>query len=193
MNCFGLYGLYESIDFTPNRMLVGDTYKVVQEYMVHHQGMILMSLVNYFHKDIMVNRMHGDPRIQSVELLLQEQIPQSVPLQNPFAEDVKGILRLTAAPVEIKPWSVPVHTAIPQVNLLSNGNYWVLLSNMGGGYSTCQRDRPDPLAGRRCSRPVGDLDLHPGYGPQRRSERRMVQGFGQPGINPSLPMVKICR
>jgi cyclic beta-1,2-glucan synthetase len=136
LNCFGLYGLYESIDFTTNRMLVGDTSKVVQEYMVHHQGMILMSLVNYFHKDVMVHRMHSDPRIQSVELLLQEQIPQSVPLQNPFAEDVKGILRLTAAPVEIKPWSVPVHTAIPQVNLLSNGNYGVLLSNMGGGYST---------------------------------------------------------
>ena len=136
LNCFGLYGLFESIDFTPNRMLVGDTYKVVQEYMAHHQGMILMSLVNYFHKDIMVNRMHGDARIQSVELLLQEQVPQSVPLQNPFAEDVKGILRLTAAPVEIKPWSVPIHTAVPQVNLLSNGNYSVLLSNMGGGYST---------------------------------------------------------
>jgi cyclic beta-1,2-glucan synthetase len=137
-DCFGLYGLYESIDFTNSRMLVGDTFKVVQEYMVHHQGMILMSLVNYFHKDIMVNRMHTDPRIQSVELLLQEQIPQSVPLQNPFAEDVKGIMRLTAAPVEIEPWSVPVHTAIPQVNLLSNGNYGVLLSNTGGGYSNCQ-------------------------------------------------------
>jgi cyclic beta-1,2-glucan synthetase len=135
-NCFGLYGLYESIDFTANRLLVGDTAKVVQEYMAHHQGMILMSLVNYFHKDIMVNRMHSDPRIQSVELLLQELIPQAVPLQNPFAEDVKGIQQLTAAPVEINPWSVPVNTAIPQVNLLSNGNYGVLLSNMGGGYST---------------------------------------------------------
>jgi cyclic beta-1,2-glucan synthetase len=136
LDCFGLYGLYESIDFTANRMLVGDTSKVVQEYMTHHQGMILMALVNYFHNNIMVHRMHSDPRIQSIELLLQEQIPQSVPLQNPFAEDVKGIQRLTAGSIEIKPWSVPVHTAIPQVNLLSNGNYGVLLSNMGGGYST---------------------------------------------------------
>jgi cyclic beta-1,2-glucan synthetase len=135
-NSFGLYGLYESIDFTADRLPVGDTSTVVYEYMAHHQGMILMALVNYFHKDIMVRRMHSDPRIQSVELLLQEQIPQAVPLQNPYAEDVKGILRLTAAPVEINPWSVPVQTAIPQVNLLSNGNYGVLLSNMGSGYST---------------------------------------------------------
>jgi cyclic beta-1,2-glucan synthetase len=135
-NNFGLYGLYESIDFTADRLPMGDTSIVVHEYMTHHQGMILMALANYFHKDIMVRRMHSDPRIQSVELLLQEQIPQAVPLQNPYAEDVKGLLRLTTAQIEIDPWSVPVQTAIPQVNLLSNGNYAVLLSNMGSGYST---------------------------------------------------------
>ncbi|OGC75959.1 MAG: hypothetical protein A2Z27_05165 [candidate division Zixibacteria bacterium RBG_16_50_21] len=136
LNSFGVYGLYESIDFTTDRLPLGDTSTVVREYMAHHQGMILMALANYFHKDIMVRRMHSDPRIQSVELLLQEQIPQAAPLQNPYAGDVKGILRLTEAPVEINPWSVPVQTAIPQVNLLSNGNYAVLLSNMGSGYST---------------------------------------------------------
>jgi cyclic beta-1,2-glucan synthetase len=135
-DCFGLYGLFESIDFTPNRLLVGETSTVVCEYMAHHQGMILMGLVNYFHRDIMVRRMHSDPRIQSVELLLQEKVTQDVPLQNPYAEDVKGIQRLTAGPVVINPWSVPLRTAIPQVNLLSNGSYGVLLSNMGGGYST---------------------------------------------------------
>ena len=136
LNNFGLYGLYESIDFTADRLLVGDTSSVVHEYMSHHQGMILMALANYFDKNIMVRRMHNDPRIQSVELLLQEQIPQAVPLQNPYAEDVKGIMRFSVAPIEIDPWSLPVETAIPQVNLLSNGNYGVLITNMGGGYST---------------------------------------------------------
>jgi cyclic beta-1,2-glucan synthetase len=133
---FGLYGLYESIDFTADRLLADDTSMVVHEYMTHHQGMILMALVNYFHNDIMVQRMHSDPRIQSVELLLQEQVPQAIPLQNPYAEDVKGIRRLTATLVEINPWSVPLQTPIPQVNLLSNGDYNLLLSNMGGGYSS---------------------------------------------------------
>jgi cyclic beta-1,2-glucan synthetase len=136
LNSFGLYGLYESIDFTADRLLVGDTSSVVHEYMAHHQGMILMALVNYFYKNKMVRRMHNDPRIQSVELLLQEQIPQAAPLQNPYAEDVKGTMRFSVAPIEIDPWSVPVETAIPQVNLLSNGNYGVLVSNMGSGYST---------------------------------------------------------
>jgi cyclic beta-1,2-glucan synthetase len=136
LNSFGLYGMYESIDFTADRLLVGETSSVVQEYMSHHQGMILMALVNYFYKNKMVRRMHNDPRIQSVELLLQEQIQQAAPLQNPYAEDVKGTMRFSVAPIEIEPWSVPIETAIPQVNLLSNGNYGVLVSNMGGGYST---------------------------------------------------------
>ena len=111
----GLYGVYESIDFTTDRLLLNQTSAVVGEYMAHHQGMILMAMVNYFHKDIMVHRMHSDPRIQSVELLLQEQLPQSVPLQDPYAEDVKGVQRLTDIPEEIIPWSVPVQTPIPQV------------------------------------------------------------------------------
>ncbi len=135
-NSFGLYGMYESIDFTADRMVVGDTSAVVREYMAHHQGMILMALVNYFDKNMMVRRMHNDPRIQSVELLLQEQIPQAIPLQNPYAADVKGIMRSSVAPIEIVPWSVPVETVIPQVNLLSNSNYGVLITNMSGGYST---------------------------------------------------------
>ena len=95
-----------------------------------------MAMVNFLHEDIMVRRMHSDPRIQSVELLLQEQVPHAVPPQDPYAEDVKGVQRLTAVSEEIVPWRVPVQTPIPQVNLLSNGSYNVLLSNMGGGYSS---------------------------------------------------------
>jgi cyclic beta-1,2-glucan synthetase len=135
-NMIGLYGVYESIDFTADRLFIDETSAVVGEYMAHHQGMILMAMVNYFNKDIMVKRMHSDPRIQSVELLLQEQIPHAAPLQDPYASDVKGVQRLTAVPVEIIPWQVPVQTPIPQIHLLSNGSYNVLLSNMGGGYSS---------------------------------------------------------
>ncbi|RPI24945.1 MAG: cellobiose phosphorylase, partial [Chloroflexota bacterium] len=132
----GLYGVYESIDFTVDRLLLDVPSAVVGEYMAHHQGMILMAIDNYLHGDIMIQRMHSDPRIQSVELLLQEQVPHAVPPQDPYAEDVKGVQRLTVAPKEVNPWRVPVQTPIPEVNLLSNGSYNVLLSNMGGGYSS---------------------------------------------------------
>ncbi len=163
------------------------------EYMAHHQGMILMAMANFFHKDIMVQRMHSDPRIQSVELLLQEQIPQAVPLQNPYAEDVKGVQRLTAAPVEIIPWRVPVQTPIPQVHLLSNGSYNVLISNMGGGYSSWQRYRPDPLAAGWRAGPVGDLDLYPGIGAASPAQTADRADFGRPVTNPSRATPQICR
>ncbi|MBA4384831.1 MAG: hypothetical protein C0410_08850, partial [Anaerolinea sp.] len=136
LGMIGLYGVYESIDFTPDRLHIDEKSVIVSEYMAHHQGMILMAMDNFFHDDIMVKRMHTDPRIQSVELVLQEQIPHTIKTQDPYGEDVKGTQRVTIAPVEIVPWTVPVQTAIPQMHLLSNGSYSVLISNMGGGYSS---------------------------------------------------------
>jgi cyclic beta-1,2-glucan synthetase len=132
---FGQYGLYESVDFTAARLKAGETSIVIHEYMTHHQGMILMALANYFHNDIMVQRMHNDARIQTIELLLQERVPHSAPLQNPDSNEIKAVQQLKAGPAEIIPWTVPVQTPIPQVNLLTNGEYRVLLSNMGAGYS----------------------------------------------------------
>ena len=146
----GLYGAYKSIDFTTDRLLLDQSSAIVSEYMVHHQGMVLMAMDNFFHDDIMVRRMHNDTRIQSVNLLLQEQIPHSAPPLDPYAEDVKGVRRIAPTPVDIIPWSVPVQTPIPQVHLLSNGNYNVLISNMGAGYSSWRetdltRWRPDSV------------------------------------------------
>lgn len=139
LNMLGLYGLYEAIDFTNYRLPLDEEYAIVSEYMVHHQGMLLMAMVNFFSDDIMVDRMHRDARIQSVEMLLQEQIPPEGVLEDLTAEDVKGVQRLTPAPVEINPWRVPVQTPIPQVHLLSNGSYNVIISNMGGGYSAWRK------------------------------------------------------
>ena len=133
----GRYGVYEAIDFTPFRLLLDEKFAVVGEYMAHHQGMILMAMANFFHNEIMVQRMHSDPRIESVELLLQEQVPANVPLQDPYAQNVQGVQRTsTTAPANIIPWDVPVQSSIPQMHLLSNGSYNVLISNMGGGYSS---------------------------------------------------------
>ena len=132
----GLYGFYEAIDFTGDRLVGDEKSAVVGEYMAHHQGMVLMAMANYFSNNIMVERMHSDPRIQSVELLLQEQAPHAAPLQDPASEDIKGVQRLEDVPDKITPWQVPVHTSIPQMHLLSNGSYTLLISNMGGGYST---------------------------------------------------------
>jgi cyclic beta-1,2-glucan synthetase len=136
LGMFGLHGYYEAIDFTTSRLPLGETSAIVREYMAHHQGMALHALANYFYDNIMVQRMMRDPRIQSIDLLLQEQTPKAAPLQNPNSGEVKGINRVVNAPIEISPWPVPVQTPIPQMHLLSNGHYLLTISNAGGGYSS---------------------------------------------------------
>ncbi len=130
----GAFGFYEAIDFTSRRLSLGRPYEIVKSYMAHHQGMILISLANYFHGFRMVERLHADPRIRSVELLLQEQIPAGAPLENPRDEEEPGS-RPVQVQVITQPWSVPVETLQPRVHSLSNGRYSVLLTNTGGGYS----------------------------------------------------------
>ena len=58
--------------------------------MAHHQGMILLSLVNYLHDNIMVRRFHADPIVRSVELLLQEKVPYDAPLEVVQPEDMRA-------------------------------------------------------------------------------------------------------
>ena len=108
----------------------------MRSYMAHHQGMILLSLVNYLQDDVMVRRFHADPLVRSVELLLQEKVPDDAPLESAQPEDARAEQR---DPVQrqiiASPWSVPVQSPAPQVHFLSNGRYGVLITSAGAGYS----------------------------------------------------------
>lgn len=78
LGMLGTYGLYDAIDFTPSRKHLFKKGAIVPIYMTHHQGMIMLSLVNCLKHHIMVRRFHTNPRIQTVELLLWE-----APILNP--------------------------------------------------------------------------------------------------------------
>ncbi|MFO7679693.1 MAG: glucoamylase family protein, partial [Chloroflexota bacterium] len=134
LGMMGRYGLYEALDFSPIRLELGQTSAIVCSYMAHHQGMILLSLVNYLHNDLMVARFHADPHIQSVELLLQEQVPvQLTDERPPQPEEGEGGMIQTA--VTYPPWLVPTDTPMPLVHYLSNGRFHTLITNAGSGYS----------------------------------------------------------
>src|SRR5690554_3665535 len=45
----GEYGLYEAVDYTPQRMSKEQGGAVVRSYMAHHQGMGFIALANYLH------------------------------------------------------------------------------------------------------------------------------------------------
>jgi cyclic beta-1,2-glucan synthetase len=134
LKMLGRYGLYEALDHTRTRLPMDQEYAIVQSYMAHHQGMILLAICNYLTDDVMIRRFHADEYIQSVELLLQEKIPQNPHIEYPHPEET---VQTHPAPraVPIVPWRVPVDSSIPQVHFLTQGRYGVLITNSGSGYS----------------------------------------------------------
>lgn len=134
LNMRGRFGFYEALDYSKARIPAGQEYAIVQSYMAHHQGMILLAACNFLSEDVMVQRFHADERIRSVELLLQEKISQDPPLEFPHTD------QLVEAPEPVRavssaPWRVPVETPIPQVHVLAQGDASVMITNAGGGYS----------------------------------------------------------
>jgi len=41
---YGHYGMYEAIDYTPERIPLGEKKGIVKSYMAHHQGMKNVSM-----------------------------------------------------------------------------------------------------------------------------------------------------
>lgn len=134
-NMLGRFGFYEALDYTKTRMPKYQTQAIVRSYMAHHQGMILMAANNYLLDDVIVRRFHADERIKSVELLLQEKIPQNAPIEYPHPEEPASVPNEAVRIVNSRPWRNPVGSAIPQVHVLAQGDASLLITNAGGGFS----------------------------------------------------------
>jgi cyclic beta-1,2-glucan synthetase len=135
LEMLGKYGFYESVDFTPARLPLGRDHAIVKSFMAHHQAMLFLALVNMLEDDCMVRRFHSDPRVQSVDLLLQERIPYQVPTEQ-LPEEQAEVVRVRAQQIQVGSWSVPVESAFPRVHVLSNGRYTTMVTNSGGGLSS---------------------------------------------------------
>jgi cellobiose phosphorylase len=130
----GRFGLYEAIDYTAARMPRGQASVVVRSFMAHHQGMILLSLAHLLLKRPLQRRFESDPQFKATLPLLQERIPRVAPVFSHPAElsAIHGISSGLEAPVRILASS---DTPVPEVQLLSNGRYHVMVTNAGGGSS----------------------------------------------------------
>jgi cyclic beta-1,2-glucan synthetase len=139
LKMIGTHGFYESIDFSATRLPIGSPHAIVRSYMAHHQGMILLSLVNYLHDNIMVRRFHADPVMRSIEFFLQEKVPYAAPLEAVQPEDQRATRQdPVRQQVSATPWSVSTQSPAPQVHFLSNGRYGVLITSAGAGFSSWQ-------------------------------------------------------
>src|SRR5260221_6960116 len=130
----GRYGFYEAIDYTPSRVPRGQLSAVVRSFMAHHQGMSFLSLACLLLDRPMQKRFESDPAFQATTLLLQERIPKATAFHSKTAE-LSGLREASAAlEAPVRAYSSP-NTPIPEVQLLSNGRYHVMITNAGGGYS----------------------------------------------------------
>lgn len=130
----GRYGFFEAVDFTSSRLPEGQTSSIVKAYMAHHQGMALVALANVFRDSAMQRRFHADPTVQATELLLQERTPHSVGTLPTVEDNIEA--EVVREPVEhISRQYHSVNRPIPTTHLLSNGNYTVMLTSAGSGFS----------------------------------------------------------
>jgi cyclic beta-1,2-glucan synthetase len=150
----GKYGFYDSIDYTrraaepaPPEDRGGRRGVVVRTYLAHHQGMTLAAFAQVLDRGRMVERFHSDPRVRATELLLQERLPRRSPILRPRPEEEERL----SAPIPASAVRLfrSADTVFAHSQYLSNGRYTVVVTNAGGGSSSCRglsvtRARRDP-------------------------------------------------
>ena len=132
----GDYGLFEAIDYTPSRVPQGMNHAIVRSFMAHHQGMTLLALTHVLLDRPMQRRFMCDPLVRATQLLLQERVPSKGATVHPHAFEQSTAARPPApeAGAIMRVFTEP-NTPAPEVHVLSNGNYHVMATNAGGGYS----------------------------------------------------------
>jgi len=133
-DALGAYGLYEAVDYSQARIPHGKTRAVVRAFMTHHQGMGLIAMSNLIHKGAMIRRFMAEPTMRATDLLLQERMPQTVPVLRPHEREVKSASQSSAVdPGDLMRVFADPATPSPEVHALSNGNLHVMVTHAGGG------------------------------------------------------------
>ena len=132
----GAYGFYEAVDYTPSRVLRGKNHTIVQTFMAHHQGMSLLAFAHVLLDRPMQRRFMSLPIVRATELLLQERLPKKVATLHQHDVEVNAAAEPPVPDAGlIRRVFIDPNTIIPEVHLLSNGRYHVMVNNAGSGYS----------------------------------------------------------
>ena len=130
----GPFGLYEAIDYTPSRLPRGQSRVIIRSYMAHHVGMSFLSFAYLVLDRPMQKRFESDPLFQATTLVLQERIPKATAFYAHSTElsDLRTTSGTADTPVRVL---TTANSPVPDVQLLSNGRYHVMVTNAGGGSS----------------------------------------------------------
>lgn len=128
----GKYGMYEAVDYTASRLARNQPFAIIKSFMAHHQGMGFLALASVLLGQRMQRRFESEPILNSALLLLEERIPKTTSFYV-HTSDVADTHAITTDS-EIRIIHTP-DTPVPEVQLLGNGNYQLMLTAAGGSYS----------------------------------------------------------
>ena len=119
------YGFYESYD--------EEDHVPVRAHYAHHQGMILASLTNYLADHCLQRYFMQEPAMRSMETLLKEKA-QVKPYIDLKVTRYKRY-RYSKVQTENDARDYDGIANVPEIGVLSNGQYTVLLNDRGSGFS----------------------------------------------------------
>lgn len=128
----GPFGFYEALDFTAARCPEAGKPAAVQSFMAHHQGMMIAAIGNALCNNLFVSLFHADPRVQTVDLLLNERIPWELP---PELERLDRMVQTPPFGSEMarpQPWEIAVRPEQGR-HILGNGRLSLRLGGSGDG------------------------------------------------------------
>ena len=131
----GKYGLYEALDYTPERLSTKRKNAAVKTYMAHHQALILLSINNLVNNNVLQKRFMHNPEMEAVDILLQERMPINVITTKERKEKIEK-LKYT----DYEPYTERIYTEVNNnlinTNVISNEDYTVCINDKGEGYSS---------------------------------------------------------
>ncbi len=119
------YGFYESYDY--------DNSTKVSAYFAHHQGMMLTAISNYIHDGAIQNYFHEDLRVKSFELLLKEKVQLNPVIDLKMFGYKKYNYEREKVENDIREFNYL--SEVPELSVLSNGKYALLINDRGNGFS----------------------------------------------------------
>ena len=130
----GKYGLYESLDFTPERVEKGEVATPVKTFMAHHQSLILLSIDNLFNQNILQKRFMENPEMKAVSILLQERMPEKAIITKENKEKIEK-LKYKDYEDYIQETYDKIDERLVRGNVISNKEYVIAMNQKGNGFS----------------------------------------------------------
>lgn len=125
LDMLGDYGFYESYDY--------DNKGAVKAFFAHHQGMSLVGLTNYLKPGVIQNYFHQNVNIKTFDMLLKEKVQVRTSIDMKMAKYKKYDYHKEVIENDIRTFNYISY--LPEVSVLSNKKYCLLMNDRGDGFS----------------------------------------------------------